>query len=360
LVISLALIQYTVGLANYLHWTIQFAASRRLPGFATMLGVYRDPALLWPAFVFAIGIALLLIPGTARRIKARWIAATLISLPFLSSLAALYLQDNASDRVEALLRLWPVLLIASLTLALRQLRRGTTVEKLIPFVLLGTTHGAFLSQQLWGSTYALWPLLIILIGSIVASLASQDCSKLTNPTELRSGDPEPSTLPIVAFAMLAAITLLATGSYYALSHERLEYVDLSGDRLRRSSIPALRGLAMRGDWLPDFEELVAYSEREIPRTDAILQVPGEDLFYFTTGRTSQFPVILMDNTVNPYNASQIIELVRERNVRWIVVKRKLQLQEQPLAFRPQLLELLSHDFLQVESLKNYEVYRKRD
>ena len=29
-------------------------------------------------------------------------------------------------------------------------------------MLLATIHGAFLSQQLWGSTYAIWPLLMLL------------------------------------------------------------------------------------------------------------------------------------------------------------------------------------------------------
>ena len=116
---------------------------------------------------------------------------------------------------------------------------------------------------------------------------------------------------------------------------------------------------MRGDYLPDFEELVAYSNRNIPHGDAILMLPGEDLFYFTTGRTPQFPVLLLDNTVNPYSAAQIVELARQRNVDWLIVKRTLQLQEEPLSFRPQLLELLSHDFDSVESLNNYDIYRRK-
>ncbi len=140
--------------------------------------------------------------------------------------------------------------------------------------------------------------------------------------------------------------LLITGAYYALSHERLDYADLSGDTLAHSNLPALRGLAMRGSYLPDFEELVAYSEPQhsLRDGDAILMLPGEDLFYFTTGRTPQFPVLLLDNTVNPYSAAQIVELARQRNVGWLIVKRTLQLQEEPLSFRPQLLDLLSRDF----------------
>jgi hypothetical protein len=175
----------------------------------------------------------------------------------------------------------------------------------------------------------------------------------------KNGDAQPSTLPLVAFTAVASLVLLITGSYYALSHERLDYVDLSGDTLAHSRLGALRGLAMRGNWIPDFEELVAYTGREIPHGDAILMLPGEDLFYFTTGRTPQFPVVMLDNTVNPYNAAQVVQLTRQCNVRWLIIKRTLQLQEEPLSFRPQLLGLLSHDFESVESLNNYAIYRRK-
>jgi hypothetical protein len=355
---AVLLIHCTVGLHNYIHWTIQFAASRRLPGIATMLGVYEDPALIWSFVVFAIGLALFLLPSTAFKFKQRqfrWLGSLLLALPFLWALASLFIDEDASDRVEALLHLWPVLLIASLGFALWQLPRAKTFAQLLPLVLLGAIHGAFLSQQLWGSTYALWPLLMILIATILIALAPRKPEMDTEPTS----DLQSKTLPLAAFAAVASVVLLITGAYYALSHERLDYVDLSGDTLAHSNIPALRGLAMRGDWIPDFEELVDYSKREIPRNDALLMIPGEDLFYYSTGRTPMFPVLMMDNTVNPYSAEQITELSRQHNVQWLVVKRRLQLQEEPLAFRPRLLELLSQDFSLIESLNNYDIYRRK-
>ena len=67
---------------------------------------------------------------------------------------------------------------------------------------------------------------------------------------------------------------------------------------------------------------------------------------------------MMDNTVNPYSASQIAQLARQRHVPWLIVKRNLQLQEEPIAFRPQLIELLSRDYSPVESLNNYDIYRR--
>jgi len=364
--LAIALIQRTVGLANYYHWTIQFAASRRLPGLPTMLGVYRDPTLLWSLPVFIAGLVILRPSACGRQRSVtrhrcshpttRWIAAALLSLPFLWTLAALWVEQDASDRVEALLHLWPVLLIVALAFALWQLPRARTLTQLVPLILLATIHGAFLSQQLWGSTYALWPLLMVLIASALA--AGSAALPSPAPAAGSAALPTSATLPLTAFTFVISITLLASGAYYALSHERLQYADLSGDTLAHSALPPLRGLAMRGDWLPDFEELVAYTNREIPSNDAILMVPGEDLFYFTTGRTPQFPVLMLDNTVNPYSAAEIVQLARQRNVPWLIVKRNLQLQEEPIAFRPQLLQLLSRDYSPVESLNNYDIYRR--
>jgi hypothetical protein len=360
---ALAVLGYTVGLGDYFHWTVDFAASRRLPGFSTMLGVYRDPSLLWIEIVLALGLGVLIVPRTAKAL--RWVGAALMSAPFVAAVAALFLEDNASERVEALLRLWPGLLIASLILGLWQLRRGVTVGTLVPLILLGTIHGAFLSQQLWGSTYAQWPLLMILMAGILAAVTQEanggeDAPHLLTAADVGHRTPTAGASPLIAFAVVASAALMVTGGYYALSHERLDYVDLDGETLVRSSLPELRGLGMRGGWLPNFEELVAYCKREIPRNDAILMIPGEDLFYFTTGRRPQFPVLMMDNTVNPYSAAQLAEFARQRNVRWVVVKRELQLQEQPVAFRAQLLNLLGRDFSLEESLANYDVYRKKD
>ncbi len=365
--LAIALIHLAAGLGNYIHWTLQFAASRRLPGLAAMLAIYRDPALLWIYLAFALGLALFLLrpvisPNHASRFLQRaigWLAASLLALPFLWAVVSLFLQQDASDRVEALLHLWPILLLASLALALWRLLlpRPASIAHLVPLILLGAIHGAFLSQQLWGSTYALWPLLMVLLATILVALAPQ--RKAAASPEDSAPLPQLSTLPLTAFAALASFVLLTTGAYYALSHERLDYADLSEGPMAHSSLPALHGLAMRGSYLPDFEELVVYANRNIPRDAAILMLPGEDLFYFTTGRTPRFPVLLLDNTVNPYSAAQLGELARQRNVSWLIVKRTLQLQEEPLSFRPQLLELLSHDFAPAESLNNYDIYRRK-
>ena len=92
---GLGLIQCTAGAGNYLHWTIQFASSRRLPGVGTVLGVYRDPGLMWIFAVFAGGLALLLLHPIGLGLRQRligWLTALLLALPFLWAFAALFLR----------------------------------------------------------------------------------------------------------------------------------------------------------------------------------------------------------------------------------------------------------------------------
>jgi len=88
-------------------------------------------------------------------------------------------------------------------------------------------------------------------------------------------------------------------------------------------------------------------------------IPGEDLFYYSSGRHPRFPVLMFDHTVNPYSPEEILQLSRTRDIRWLIVKRELQLQTDPVENKERLLELLRHDFQQVESLDNYDVYRKK-
>ena len=56
---ALLALHATVGLHNYLHWTVAFAAQRRLPGLSLLLETYRQAALLWTIPAALVGITLL-------------------------------------------------------------------------------------------------------------------------------------------------------------------------------------------------------------------------------------------------------------------------------------------------------------
>jgi hypothetical protein len=269
-----------------------------------------------------------------------------MSAPFAWPAIYLLIEREPSERAEQLLALWPFLLIVSLVLGIISVRRRSGVALVLPFVLIATAHGAFLSQQLWGSTYAIWPLWTILIAGVIAAISSFARTKTSWTTIPLTG--------VITFSTLVA------GAFYGWSHERLDYANLSDGEMAHSKLPELRGLSMRGDWISGFEELVQYTEREIPRDEGILMLPGEDLFYYATGRRPRFPVLMFDRTVNPYTADEILKLVHDRDVRWLIVKQDVQLEEdQVKQFRDELADLLEQDFEQVESLDNYEVYRRK-
>ncbi len=406
--LALLAIHWWAGLRNYEHWTIQFAAARRTPNKGEMLGIYKDRLLLWWFPVFAAGLLLwqwhrrvsssTVGEGTDQAVKndsgeavsqrtevdtnqrlPKWAAiplcllsAILLTVPFTWAVTYLRLDTDISERAERLLSLWPFVIILATVFAAFRLRRYPPLTALLPLVVIGTAHGAFLSQQLWGSTYALWPLFIILVACLLSTFEWRDRK---SPVGLSlSLLPELSTDEVNdklkfsgdgdGWVMLPATIIMATclliaGLFYVRSHERLEYANLDDGELVHSQLPPLRGLSMRGSWLPNFEELVRYADQNIPRDDGILMLPGEDLFYYTTGRRPRFPVLMFDHTVNPLSAEEIVQLARERNIRWVIVKDELQLEEEPMAEKDRVLELLKPQFKSVETLSNYEIFRRR-
>jgi hypothetical protein len=356
LLIAFLLIHFTAGLENYRHWTITFAASRRAPSLSDMLSVYRDHMLpWWLAAVFAGALLLLGLKSEStpsKRGAITWLVVALIATPFMWPVIYLFLDNDSSERAERLIGLWPFVLIVATVAALvsvfvraRQRERIADVDLVLPLVLIGVVHGAFLSQQLWGSTYAVWPLLMLLIAGTISTVAG--------PLQKRA----PRAIPAVTLLLAAA--LFVAGTFYVRSHERLDYANLSDGDLSHSSLPALRGLSVRGGWLADFDELVRYTEKEIPRDDGILMLPGEDLFYYSTARHPRFPVLMFDHTVNPFSAEEILAQAKARDIRWLIIKQDIQLDEEPLENKNDLLKLLRRDFKQVESLNNYDIYRRR-
>jgi hypothetical protein len=357
--LALLLIHRFTGIGNYWHWTIQFASERRAPNLVDMLQPFQNYALiLWVAAAIS-GITLACAISRRRSAESQRagtselspldrilfiVSALLMAAAFIWSVVYLFVDDDPSSRAERLLAVWPFLLIISLAIALLRARRQSGITLMLPFILIGTILGAFLSQQLWGSTYAIWPLLMILIAVLVAELA-QHLPKV------------PWMSP--SLACVIAISLLISGGFYVASRERLSYANVWDGEVTRSNLAALKGLSVRGEWIPQFEGLVRYSEKEIPRDDGILMIPGEDLFYYTTGRHPRFPVVMFDHTVNPYSPVQVLTLSRSTNIKWLVVKRSLQIQGSPYEDEAAALQLLLADFQPVERLENYDVYKRK-
>jgi hypothetical protein len=338
----------TAGIGNYLHWTMGFAAQRRLPGFATIVGIYSDPSLAWTLPCTVAGLILLRVA----RGKRRWlpmIAFALLAAPFVFTLASLPIYDDADDRATALLELWPLLLLIAIILALTNLLaqwKNLSVRALVPLLLLAAIHGTFLSQQVWGSTYAIWPLLALLLAEMIAFLADLTMRNIG----ARWFAP--------ALAAAIGITLVVSGGFYTASEERLSYASLSGGPAQHSAFPELAGLSTPGPYLPEFDELLRYAQANIPWNDGLILVPGEEPFFFATGRVPRFPLTEFDSTSDPYSPAEVGALVQSRGIRWLIVKRDLQIKEDPTPDRAETMSVLMHEFTLAAHLRGYDVYRR--
>jgi hypothetical protein len=340
------LLHFTAGVGNCIHWTIQFAGQRRLPGFQTMLGVYAEPSLLW--WIPCVAAALVLLRSRlARALWARLVALGLLAAPFVWTLAGLFLSSDADDRAESLLVLWPLLLVLSGALTLWNLCREWSVRALLPVLLLVAINGTLLSQQLWGSTYAIWPLLVILTAEMLVFLASIESAGTARKMHVAP-----------ALAVVISVTFTVCGGLYTASEERLSYVQLPEGPVVHATAPALRGMADSGPFLPDFEELLRFAANEIPASDGLILIPGEDPFYFATGRAPQFPVLLFDRSTDPLSPAQLAAEARRRNIRWLIVKRNLQIKEDVTPQRDETLKALQQVFLPYRKLAGYDVYRR--
>jgi hypothetical protein len=343
-------LHFTAGLGNYVHWTIQFAAERRLPGFGLMLGVYAEPSLLWWLPMFAVALALLL-SRSAKTIWARLTALGLLAAPFVWTLAGLLLSADADDRASNLLALWPLLLVVSCALTVWNLFCHPNLRALLPVFLLAAIHGTLLSQQLWGSTYAIWPLLVLLIAEMIAYLASLQGSGIRAEVASRSSFLAP------ALAAIISATLILCGGLYMASEERLSYAHLQGPVVH-SQIPALKGISVSGPYLPELEELLRFAGKEIPISDGLILIPGEDPFYFATSRIPQFPVLLFDNATDPYSPAELTAAAQRHNIRWLIVKRNLQIKEDVTPQRAATLAALLQVYRPYRELGGYDLYRR--
>jgi len=344
LALATALITAICGLGNYLQWTIHFATARRMPGLATMAEIYSDPLLL--CWIPLVALAVLLLRWPRLRHCASTILGTLLlAAPFLWLLVVVLLAEDADDRTTPLLALWPLILVPAAALMLWQL--ATRQGGLRLLILLATIHGTLLSQQLWGSTYAIWPLFLLMLAELLAwiyrPLAGEKLIQISR----------------LCLVTTISATLLISGGIYSLSGERLSYASLADAPLRTINTGALAHLGSSSPYLENFEQLLDFAQNEIPTTDGILLLPGEDPFYFATGRRPQFPVLLFDPATDPLSPAELQSTAPQHGIRWLIVKTTEQIHEDPMPAREESLKLLKNDFQLYRTLRGYEIYRRK-
>ena len=190
---------------------------------------------------------------------------------------------------------------------------------------------------------------MLLIAELIAYLAS-----------LESIPAEPQKLFLApSLAAIISATLLICGGLYTVSEDRLSYAQLPDSPVLHSSIRTLKGMAVSGPYLTEFEELLRFSAHEIPLSDGLILIPGEDPYYFATGRTPQFPVLLFDNATDPLSTpALLVAEAQRRQIHWLIVKRNLQIKEDVTPQREATLQALQQIFQPYRKLAAYDIYHR--
>jgi len=261
-------LQLVVGIDHYLAWALTFAMAGR--GVTLQrINAFWDPSLIWPG---AILLALVL---AAHAVPLRLRAQVFVGVLLLALVARL-LSPAIFLNVNTLLP--PVLVAASVLAIARSVRDGVRFATLLPLVLAGTVAGALMSTGLDGSSFAMFPLLVLAIAAIVRDLARFV--------------PEPPRIVPMTGVLLASI-LTMSGAAYTLTNARLLFADVNAPGpVVRSQFPSLAGLSARGPYLGDLDAILFWMRDNVPAEDAFVFLPGEDPVFFALGRRPRLPMEL--------------------------------------------------------------------
>jgi hypothetical protein len=69
-------------------------------------------------------------------------------------------------------------------------------------------------------------------------------------------------------------------------------------------------------------------------------------------------VLLFDPTTDPYSPAEAAALVRTQNIRWLIVKRDLQIKVDATPDRAEMMTLLMKEFVLAAHLHGYDIYRR--
>jgi hypothetical protein len=341
LAVAALVIQFSVGVSSYLHWTVSYAASRRWPSMRLMLSPYQRP-LTWITVVCAfLGYALVR-SKTASRWQV-WSGLAVIALPLLYATRTMLRWGLAARSFT----LWGLSTVAGSAVAIRDLPvTDRRFESALPLIAAAVSHGAFSSQGVADSSYGVWPFLMIGLTPLA--------------DRLLRGVARPFLTVTTLFIGSFSIVLLVLGYRHVLLEERLGFVDLSGE-VERAALASVRGLATPGTYVSDFERLVRRTDELIPQGEGILTMPGEDPFFFATGRRPKLPIVLFDDTAMPFDTAELMRLLHRHNIRWVVVKNRLQLRNSPWrALDPFLANDLPSSYEVVDELPRYTILRRRE
>ena len=332
LLAAVLVLHWTAGIGNYLHWTMQYA------GAAALAGIERHARRLSRS-IAPVDAAVrcgwcLLIVAQQRSAKARWVhiaAFALLAAPFLFTLASLLIYDDADERGDSLLALWPLLLLfaprwqsricsacggnpAARAPAAGSARRHPRHVHVAAALGLDVRHLA-VARAAGGRAACV-------SRGFRGARQHRDglCRRWPRSSPSRCSCAEGSTRP----AKSGSPTRTCLTALLRIPH-----------------FPQLAGLATPGPYLPEIDELLRYAQANIPFDDGMVLRSRRGavlLCHRPRGRafrcrSSIPPSILIRPPRSPRWCSS-------RNIRWLIVKRDLQTKEDPTPNRAELMDAL--------------------
>jgi len=202
---------------------------------------------------------------------------------------------------------------------------------------------AILSHDLSGSTYGIFPLLVVTLAALVRDLGRF----VERPTQIA---------PLTGAVL--ALFLTVSGTAYSVTNARLLFADVNPPGpVVRSEFPALAGLSARGPYIRDLDSILFWMRDNVPADDPFVFLPGEDPVYFALGRRPRLPSVYFYDVANPYSPAEIARFADEVDLRWVFVKDRLQLIEEP-PLEQGLIAALTERATLVARVGVYRVYRR--
>jgi len=331
--IELLALQLIVGIDHYLAWAWTFALAGRGVTLER-INAFWDPSLIWP------GVLLLVLVLATRGLPLRLRAPVFVGV-LLIALVGRLLIPSIFLNVNTLVT--PVLEAASVLAIVRAMRDGPRFETVLPLIIAGTAAGALMSTGLNGSSFAIFPLLVLAIAAIV-----RDVARFIR---------EPAHIPQLTGVVLASV-LAMTGAAYTLTNARLLFADVNAPGpVVRSAFPSLTGLSARGPYIGELDAILFWMRENVPADDAFVFLPGEDPAFFALGRKPRLPSVYFFDVANPYSPAEIARFADDVGLRWVFVKDRLQLVDEPPLEQRLIVALTEHATL-VTQIGPYRVYRR--
>jgi hypothetical protein len=272
-----------------------------------------------------------------------WVAtasATLLLGPFVVVSATTWLYGRLFTGLSyPLLSLWVPVMILTLVVGLWHLPSALFSSRLmwglLPWIAVVLTFFSFLSQGYTRSSYGIWALFVLMVAYVVSLFGSD------------------RRQPLVCWGIAIALTLAAFP--YVYHNVRLRYVDHTGDVLQTAYSGPLRRFTVDSPYLSNFAELLDFVADRIPEAEPVVCVPQEDPFYVMTGRRNPLPMVIFDRTATPFFPEDIVNEAERRQVKWVIVKRVLQMEKILAAEIQGIPEAFSKKYTTVARLSGYDI-----